>query len=808
MPSNSRLYSKDEELGKRDDDFRPKKSSTWFSSMLPWRWRKRKVLAVLAVTFLVYVLVQNMPSPLGSIEDRLGVPFKSGQSLAGSASDEEPSGAPPRQSALSDDGASSQHYYGGPVKFYKLAMSLHGIARTMGARPQNRNVLFAVSSLQSAANLMPMACEMAKWDRNHVHMAFLGRDSLPLEDILEVNGVKEEDCNVYFHDARSDYSEYSTDRRAEVAVGGAMKHVNEFMHPQAIIMDDSSVEDAFFTRAMRGKAKAFGCVLIEVPSGRYEEFLWVTRLDSGSLSNWFKPNIDILIHALPDSSGGLLRVIESLKDAEYGGLKIPRLTIEVPSDIESFAQRYLADLTWPPGPDESPIKSSTLTLRHRISSSRVSSEQASLRFLESFYPADIANDHVFVLSPQAELSPLYLQYLHYTILEYHYSSYGAPGSEEMLGMSLDVPSVYLNGTGGFVAPTEADMSANKYDGESAYERNATLPFLYQAPSSTASLIFGNKWATIHNFLSHRLASSHLGKADRPKKLVSEAEPAWLEYVLELMRVRGWSMLHPPSPLVTVHNELAQIPEEYLKRQEPNPKKSEGRKRTDHAEEEAFLTADASLSIVAHIERNSEATQPLHDILPFAGDLPELPHLPYMSHTGDLINSTTATRLRNEYVPVFRRTIGGCEAHEASRKRLMHDLRTDDLFCLPGIEMEYDDDDDSEIAPLAETIAAETAGLHSLDTGGGGGDAEAGAEAGKTEAKSVKTAVEAVGPRSVTPAAVQVKTDAERAGKQSTTPTAVAGKKASAGAEKETQVQSKETHTPGKVQGEAVAKPGP
>ena len=664
---------------------------------------------IFAVILLVYVFVHNIPTDLGPADKRYGVPrpLHTVPAPENAASKQEPVGPPPKVSVERDD-EESKHYYDGPIRFYRLATSLHRIARTMGARPQNRNVLFAVSSLSSAANLMPMACEMAKWDRNYVHMALFGRDSLPLEDILEVNGASKDDCTAYFHDARSDYSEFSTDKRAEAAVAGAMKHVNDFMHPQAIIMDDSTLEDKFFTRALRNKATELAMPLIEVPEERYEDFLWMTRLDSGSLSSWFKPNIDILIHAPPKSSGGLIRLVKSLENADYAGLKVPRLTIELPTGIEPFAQMYLQNLDWPPGPDPSPVKQTTLTLRHRIPASHLSSEQASVRLLESFYPRSTDDNHVLVLSPQAELSPLYLQYLHYAILEYKYSSYGTPNSDDLLGISLDVPSTFLSGSGDFVPPMIANMHAHKYLDEKEYDQAANSFFLYQASSATASLIFGSKWATLHDFLPNRLAASHSGKAEKTKKLVSETEPAWLEYLLELMRIRGWSMLHPASAFVTIHNELAHIPEEYMREDTDGRKGAEAQGQDVHPEEEAFLTASEPPVISEHIEHEPRATQPLHELLPFAGDLPELPHLPYLSHTGKLIEPAAASMLKEGYLPIFRRQIGGCDAHEASRQRTVYDMKTDDLFCLPGMEAEYADEPVSE-EKIAHAVIKETGG---------------------------------------------------------------------------------------------------
>ena len=720
MPTHSRVYSKDEELGKRDDDFKPKHApSRTLGISAPWRWRKRRVLAVMVVIVFVYLLVRYTPADLRSL-DAGGSP-RPGYVAHGPQELKEPRGAPPRTNLERGDDRQAKHYYDGPIRFYRLATSLHGIARTSGSRPANRNVLFAASSLKSVANLMPMACDMARWDRNYVHLAVLGRDALPMENILEINGVNKEECSVYFHDARPDYSEFSNDRRAEVSAAGAMKHINDFMHPQVIIMDDSTLEDEFFTRAVRMRTNEYRRALIEVPAGRYEEFLWMTRLDSGSLASWFEPKIDVLIHAPPDSSGGLVRLVKSLQNADYTGLRVPAITIELPSNVEYFAQRYLEDLDWPPEKRGSPMKTNALSLRHRIPSARITPEEASLRFLESYYPTSAAHSHILVLSPQAEVNSLFLQYLFYLVLEYRYASYGSPDSEDLLGLSLDVPFSLLNGSGTFKQPKMLAMKAQKYTQDDKLDRSASAPFLYQAPSSTASLVFGDKWATLHNFLKNRLASSHAGTAEKKKKIVSETEPAWLEYLLELMRARGWSMLHPASSLVTVHNELASIPEEFLREPEVK-KKAESPKQPDQSEEEAFLIAPNPPVIQQHIEQDiNNGIMPLHELLPFHGDLPELPHLPFVYHTGDTINASSAREYKSQYTLAFRKDIGGCEKATAERPRLLRALKTDDLFCLPTTELEFDEEGEEEASgpggakSVAEAIAKATA--PNIDAGG-------------------------------------------------------------------------------------------
>ena len=707
MPYHSRVLSKDEELGKRDDDFRPKRSHSAANVFNILRWRKRRLFGLLAGIVLVYLFVTNPPADLRRVDGRrYGQPAELGQYPgASTTSRREPTGPPPRPIIDADDDESEKWYYDGPIKFYRLAASLHSITRTMGQQNTNRNVLFAASSLKSVANLLPMACDMARWDRNYVHLALLGRDPLSLDEILEINGISSKDCAVSFHDGRGDYSEYSTDRRFEVSVSGAMRHINEFMHPQAIITDDSLVEDAPFTRAMRAKGKEYHHPIIEIPDGAYEDFLWMTRLDAGSLSCWHRPQIDILVHAPKDSSGGLIRLLKTLESADYAGLRPPRLTIELPNTIEKFTGSYLSQMHWPPGKQLSPTSVNTLSLRHRISDQRSSSEQSSLRFLESFFPTS-PDTHVLLLSPQAELSPQYLQYLHYVILEYRYSSSKFPYSGELVGASLDVPSMLVNGSGPLALPRVADMNDRRYLQDERLDKTALSPFMYQAPSSTASLIFSEKWAIFHDFVSNRLAASQSGKAQKLKKEVSETEPAWMEYLLELMRARNWHMFHPAKSFVTVHNELAQLPDEFV-RPEHGEKKDDSTKPSQSSQEESFLSADEPPVIAPHTERKRvSGTQALHATLPFEGDLPELPHLPLLDYRGDLSSFAAADDIQREYIAHFREHVGGCDAKEAKRKRVPHGLGTDDLFCLPGLEPDYDEEDEDEEVALAIAKASE------------------------------------------------------------------------------------------------------
>lgn len=93
-------------------------------------------------------------------------------------------------------------------------------------------------------------------------------------------------CNMLIRiiDARPDFSRWSSDFRMETSVTASMEHINTFIHPQVILIDNPSREDAFFVNALRSKAMDLRKSLIELPADATENLMWITRLDSGSLA--------------------------------------------------------------------------------------------------------------------------------------------------------------------------------------------------------------------------------------------------------------------------------------------------------------------------------------------------------------------------------------------------------------------------------------------------------------------------------------------------------------------------------------------
>jgi hypothetical protein len=699
----------DEELGKKDDDhkFMPARRSGWSIWNHTFRWRRRRILLAIVGAFLVYYFFLGTGDVYngGDTSERrypIGRPITPTYDKPTGVEDNEPTG-PPSGILRPKQGEPAPHTYDGQIRFFRLAKTLRPSAsETSGYERRNRNILFAMSSLKSSSTLMSLICEMSKWNRNHVHAAFMGREDIPLEDLLEINGIDQVKCPAIWHDARPDYMEYSSDARAENAVIGAMSHISSFLHPQATFMDDSLSEDLFFVKGMRSKTTSLDIPLIEVPKDRTEDFMWVTRLDAGSLKHWHAPTVDILIQVPPDSSS-VLRLLKSIKEADYSGLRPPRITIELPAELDVSVKQHIENLKWPLH-DDNPLAGSGLTIRRRISSHRHNQEEAAIRFLELFYPTSTSNSHVLLLSAQAQLSPQYYHFVRYALLEYKYSKFGQYDSENLMGVSLELPLMLLDGKTKLEPPSMSDMHTDRY--KKLYPNTKSAPFLWQAPNSHATLFFGDKWAELHSFLSTRVVKhQQSSKSPSRSKLVSETLPAWTEYMLEFMRARGYSLLYPaltPNALVTIHNELYHAPEEFT------PSLPKDGKEVPPDPNDPFLAAEIAPKRLSNPEPPTiPDSVPLHLALPFTGDLPEIPHLPQLLYDGTQIPLANISAIAKAYADSFTKEVGGCKIPKGKHRNKVVG-EAGDLFCFGDEdESDWEEDESREVemfdAPVDDAL---------------------------------------------------------------------------------------------------------
>jgi hypothetical protein len=71
--------------------------------------------------------------------------------------------------------------------------------------------------------------------------------------------------------------------------------------------------------------------------------------------------------------------------------------------------------------------------------------------------------------------------------------------------------------------------------------------------------------------------------------------------------------------------------------------------------------------------------PLHQALPFNGDLPEIPHLPQLLYDGQQIAPVNISTVAKEYADVFRKEVGGCKMPKGKHRKVVMG-EASDLFC--------------------------------------------------------------------------------------------------------------------------------
>jgi hypothetical protein len=70
----------------------------------------------------------------------------------------------------------------------------------------------------------------------------------------------------------------------EVSSGAAFGHINTFLNPQATFVDSSGEEEIWFLKGLKDRARSLGRTVIDLPENAEQNLMWITLLDSSSLS--------------------------------------------------------------------------------------------------------------------------------------------------------------------------------------------------------------------------------------------------------------------------------------------------------------------------------------------------------------------------------------------------------------------------------------------------------------------------------------------------------------------------------------------
>jgi hypothetical protein len=267
------------------------------------------------------------------------------------------------------------------------------------------------------------------------------------------------------------------------------------------------------------------------------------------------------------------------------------------------------------------------------------------------------------LAPETELAPSFYHFLKYTTLKYKHSAQTKRTASKLLGISLELPSSRPTDNEPFTPPkVEKELQKSQQLG-----REKLPVFLWQAPNSHAALYFGDGWADLHSFLTDRLALHQpTFEKSTDEKSISKRYPAVMEYLLELIRARGYFLLYPAFPdrgtftLATVHSELSRPPEEFL--------------HDDQADSTSTLGSSINQFSVEKPLDQASTLMPLLERFSLA--LPDLGSLPLLSYRGEEISELMYSQDTEEYAKKFAISYGGCRESD-----LTDGSTLTRLFCL-------------------------------------------------------------------------------------------------------------------------------
>ncbi|KAJ6134006.1 hypothetical protein N7523_000328 [Penicillium sp. IBT 18751x] len=653
----------DEELGKKDDDlhfdqtrFRPAQSRVY-----P---RPRRILIIVIALVALYQFFKHMPTDIAPAAERYNpaitnLRHPSPQLPVQSPYVSKTDSPPYRVLHINDE----EENLDGAIKFYELARSLPHSKQS--EHKASHAVLFAASSLHSVSDMLPLACQMARQKLNHVHFVLSGKDQVSIEGIKMVNGIVDTECPMTWHDSRPDRLAVSSDSRMERAVTGGLGWIQAYVAPEVIITQRRSWEDSFFWNGVQVHKQKASIPHIALPSAS-RDIMWMSFLDSTALKVWNEIRIDMVVHA-SKSSGSLIRLIRSLDAADYLG-SMPSLTIELPPSLDPNLRGTLQTL------EGLSQLAGRITLRRRIDPRYMDPAESSIRTVEDFYPMNPRLNHLLLLSPEAEVAPSFYHYLKYNILQYKQSARAKYTSVDLMGISLELPSTKPTIDGGpFHPPWMVSVDDTKKP------KLSSIPsFLWQAPNSNAALFFGDKWTEFHSFLSSRLGISETQvNIVSQDKTMSRRYPAFMDYLLELMRAKGYYMLYPSFPgrsaasFVTIHHDLYQPPEEFAHEVSLNTGKRPLPDINNHDEPLEALVDDLSQ------ERpltGATTIMPLVEL--FESGLPDLEELSLLSYDGEEMTPETYLRQTRDYADSFRLKYGRC-----TDDSIVTEGPGLDLFCL-------------------------------------------------------------------------------------------------------------------------------
>ncbi|GAA5875051.1 hypothetical protein JCM3774_003415 [Rhodotorula dairenensis] len=275
----------------------------------------------------------------------------------------------------------------------------------------------------------------------------------------------------------------------------------------------------------RGETTRVRPTVVGMPREEVKRAEWIGALSLEALRHFHTPRIDISV-VTNNRPVSLHRLLTSLRTAHYYGDDVS-LSIHLEQTADRLTHRLVDDLDWAHGP---------LSVRHRILLGGLMPA-----IVESWYPT--SNDtYGVLLEDDVEVSPLFYGWLKFAILHYRYTLAGRKASPRLFGVSLyQQKNIELRPEG-----------RQPFDAHALFRDlslSPTTPYLSQIPCSWGAAYFPEQWREFHSYLALRLSELALSVSEPivPEIRSNRWPRSWKKYFIELVYLRGYTMLYPNYP---------------------------------------------------------------------------------------------------------------------------------------------------------------------------------------------------------------------------------------------------------------------
>lgn len=272
---------------------------------------------------------------------------------------------------------------------------------------------------------------------------------------------------------------------------------------------------------------------------------------------WHVPTFKLLV-ITKDRPASLQRLRKSLDTAQFFGDEVS-LQISVEGSADEETLKLVREWT-------NPDSEAGGNWQHGNSNVNFRFQEAGLmsNVLEAWWPS---SDHEYALffEDDIEASPFFYAWAKWATLYYRYGpDLHSPAVKHMYGISLiQQKTSELNKRTGRILWDASSILREQTD----IPIDPSTPYLSQVPSSWGAVYFPEIWREFHDYIQIRYSEAYW-PLESKKYIVSPSvvsdgwKTSWKRFLIELVYLRGYTMLYPNYPdfasLSTNHVELGEV----------------------------------------------------------------------------------------------------------------------------------------------------------------------------------------------------------------------------------------------------------